>query len=63
MRKIEKDLTLATAYKKWLDGLNKSGEEHPEYTSNGKFYQDIVANLLWVQKGLCAYTAMFLVNA
>lgn len=62
MQKIDKDLTLATAYKKWLDTLNNSGEDHPEYTSNGKFYRDIVANLLWVQKGLCAYTEMYLVN-
>lgn len=62
MRKIEKDLTLATTYKKWLSGLNKSGEDHPAYTSANKYYNDIVANLLWVQKGLCAYTEMYLVN-
>lgn len=62
MRKIQKDATLATAYKKWLDALNKSGKNHPTYTSSFRFYKDIVANLLWVQKGLCAYTEMFLVN-
>jgi hypothetical protein len=62
MQKIEKDLTLATAYKKWLAGLNKSGIDHPAYTSANKYYHDVVANLLWVQKGLCAYTEMYLVN-
>jgi hypothetical protein len=62
MRKIDKDLTLATAYKKWLQELNKDGKDHPEYSSANKFYKDIVANLLWVQKGLCAYTEMFLVD-
>jgi len=62
MRKIEKDLVLATAYKKWLDSLNKAGKDHPDYTSAHKYYNDIVANLLWVQKGLCAYTEMYLVN-
>ncbi len=64
MRKIEKDLNLAFAYKRWLDRLDKSGKNHPEYTSsNNKYYYDIVANLLWVQKGLCAYTEMYLINA
>jgi hypothetical protein len=63
MQKIVKDLTLATAYKKWLDNLNKSGKDHPTYTSTNKFYKDVVANLLWVQKGLCAYTEMYLVDS
>ena len=63
MQKIEKNLTLAKAYKKWLTGLNKSGKDHPTYTSNNKYYYDIVANLLWVQKGLCAYTEMYLLDS
>jgi hypothetical protein len=63
MKKIDKNLALATSYKKWLEGLNKSGKPHPNYTSsNHKFYYDVIANLLWVQQGLCAYTEMFLVN-
>jgi len=62
MRKIDKSVTLATAYNKWLNSLNKAGTDHPEYKSSHKYYHDIVANLLWVQKGLCAYTEMYLVN-
>jgi hypothetical protein len=61
MKKIDKDLALATSYKKWLEGLK--GKKHPTYTSsNHKYYYDIIANLLWVQQGLCAYTEMFLIN-
>ena len=63
MRKIQKNLTLATAYKKWLDGLSKPGKNYPAYSSsNNRYYYDIIANLLWVQQGLCAYTEMYLVN-
>ena len=63
MRKIEKNLSLATSYKRWLDGLNKSPKNHPLYSSsNNKYYYDIIANLLWVQQGLCAYTEMFLIK-
>lgn len=60
MQKINKSLELATEYKKWLDGINRKAV-HPRYTSsNHRFYYDIVSNLLWVQKGLCAYTELFL---
>ena len=63
MKKIEKSLSLATAYKKWLDNLNSSNTNHPNYNSSDfRFYKDIVANLLWVQKGLCAYTEMYLMD-
>ncbi len=63
MRKIDKDLSLATVYKKWLEDKNAKGNKHPEYTSsNFRFYNDIVANLLWVQGGLCAYTEMYLMK-
>jgi hypothetical protein len=63
MKKIDKKLDIATAYKKWLDKINKTGKKHPAYTSSGnKHYYDIVANLLWVQQGLCAYTEMYLIN-
>ncbi|MFY8127987.1 MAG: hypothetical protein ACOVMM_06395 [Chitinophagaceae bacterium] len=60
MQKIDKSLILATEYKKWLDSINKK-YKHPNYTSsNHRFYYDVIANLLWVQKGLCAYTELFL---
>ncbi len=63
MRKIEKPLSLATAYKTWLDNINMLGNNHPKYnSSNFRFYKDIIANLLWVQKGLCAYTEIYLTN-
>jgi hypothetical protein len=58
MRKIDKSQILATTYKTWLDSLN---EIHPEYASSSdKYYYDIVANLVWIQGGLCAYTEMIL---
>lgn len=61
MKKIDKNLSLASSYKKWLDGLTKSSKKQPAYSSSGnKYYYDIIANLLWVQQGLCAYTEMFL---
>ncbi len=63
MRKIDKKLELATAYKKWIDKLTAENKNHPVYSSSkNKYYYDIVANLLWVQSGLCAYTEMFLMN-
>jgi hypothetical protein len=63
MKKIDKKLDLATAYKKWLDTINKPGKRYPAYSSsNNKYYYDIIANLLWVQQGLCAYTEMYLIN-
>jgi hypothetical protein len=56
MRKIDKTEVLATAYKAWESNI-KSGDPHPKYNSSGgPFYYDIIANLVWVQKGLCAYT-------
>lgn len=57
MRKIDKSVLLATKYKKWLDDLSKNGKTHPKYTSSAfKYYYDIVANLVWLQAGLCAYS-------
>ncbi len=61
MRKIDKTLDLATAYKDWITSLGTS--LHPSYDSQKEFYKDIVANLLWVQNGLCAYTERFLINS
>lgn len=55
MRFITKTLTLATKYKQWHDELQK--DNHPLYTSSShKHYYSIVANLLSVQGGICAYT-------
>lgn len=61
MRKIDKSLILATKYKKWLDTLTTKSKKHTIYnSSNGKYYYDIVANLMWVQAGLCAYSERLL---
>lgn len=57
MRKIDKSQLLAAKYKEWLDDLAAKGKKHPKYNSSGfKYYYDIVANLVWVQQGLCAYS-------
>jgi hypothetical protein len=56
MRKLDKTEILAIGYKNWQDGFLHN-EPHPKYNSSaGKFYYDIIANLIWIQKGLCAYT-------
>ena len=63
MQKIDKGQLLATNYKAWIDAINARSAAHPEYNSSkNKYYNDIVANLLWVQRGLCAYTEMFLMD-
>ncbi len=61
MRKIDKNLDLALNYKNWLTSLGDTC--HPKYTSQNEYYKDIVANLLWVQDGLCAYTEKYLINS
>lgn len=61
MRKIDKALDLATYYKDWIVSLGIN--PHPKYDSQNEYYKDVVANLLWVQKGLCAYTERFLIDA
>lgn len=60
MRKLDKTKVLATAYKEWLNNLEQEQKNHPEYKSSNEFYIDVVANLLWIQDGLCAYTEQFL---
>lgn len=52
MRKIDKRRILSTKYKEWVEGL----EKHPKYYSSHKYITDIKMNLLYCQKGLCAYT-------
>lgn len=60
MRRIDKTEIFATVYMSWLESLNGN---HPIYnSSNGKYYYDIIANLIWVQKGLCAYTEQMLIS-
>ncbi|WPQ61751.1 hypothetical protein SIO70_25655 [Chitinophaga sancti] len=40
-----------------LDDLAQKGKSHPKYTSSSfKYYYDIVANLIWLQAELCAYS-------
>jgi hypothetical protein len=61
MRKLDKTQLLATHYKAEIDNLPQD-QPHPAYTSSAwkSYYYDIVANLNWVQKGLCAYTEVLL---
>jgi hypothetical protein len=55
MRRIDKTEILSTKYKAWEESL--VGKPHPQYNSTqGAFYLDIAMNLLYCQKGLCAYT-------
>lgn len=57
MQKIDKSIILSTAYKKWVDTFANQNLKHDTYnSSNGKYYRDIVMNLLHCQNGLCAYT-------
>lgn len=57
MRKIDKSVLLATKYEEWLNDLSTKGKNHPKYNSSDfKYYYDIVANLVWLQAGLCAYS-------
>lgn len=60
MQRIDKENILALNYKEWIDKIESNNEIHPGYSSKHEYYLDIVANLLWVQKGLCAYTEMML---
>ena len=57
MQPLNKTQILATDYKIWQDNLTGTGTNHPAYNSSGgQFYYDIISNLIWIQKGLCAYT-------
>jgi hypothetical protein len=58
MRRIDKSKILSTKYKKWLDKLNHDKKKHPPKSDT--YYKDVVMNLLYCQKGLCAYTEMLL---
>lgn len=60
MRKIDKTKLLSTKYKEWVDALDKKEEKHPG--KNYRYRKDVVMNLLHCQKGVCAYTEMFLCN-
>ena len=53
MRKINKSKILSKGYELWLKSLEG---DHPKYYSSHKYIKDIKMNLLFCQKGLCAYT-------
>ena len=60
MRKIDKTCALSTAYLDWQANLGKT-EPYPKYNSSSNdYYVDIITQLLYCQKGLCAYTEQFL---
>jgi hypothetical protein len=58
MRKIDKTRILSRTYKGWVDKLNRDKVVHPQ--KNNTYYYDVFMNLLYCQKGVCAYTEMFL---
>ncbi|MFK7947018.1 MAG: hypothetical protein AB8G11_05465 [Saprospiraceae bacterium] len=63
MQKIDKTQILSTVYKQWEEDLEANNQPHPKYnSSNFRFYKDIVMNLFYCQKGLCAYTEKRLCN-
>ena len=62
MKKLDKSKAkiLATVYKEWVDDLEKNSTIHDKHSTSHKYYYDVVANLLLIQSGLCAYTEQFL---
>lgn len=57
MRKIDKTCTLSTEYKTWEEAFENARSDHDPYNSSqNKYYWDVVMNLFYCQKGLCAYT-------
>lgn len=58
MRRIDKTVILSSEYKKWLDKLNRDKVKHP--STNRTYYCDVVMNLLYCQKAVCAYTEMLI---
>jgi len=60
MRRIDKTKILSSKYKEWLDKLDRDKVKHPHSRT---YYNDVVMNLLHCQKGVCAYTEMFLCNS
>ncbi len=56
MRKIDKTEILATEYKKWEEDFENNQQPHKKYSSDNKYYNHVVMNLLFCQNGLCAYT-------
>ena len=60
MRKIDKSKRLASEYYEWQQS---SEAKEKSYVSKGKYYIDIIANLLQIQEGVCAYTEKFLCDS
>ncbi len=57
MRKIDKTPFWATAFANYIKEYNNKFGHHPVYdSSKNAYYNDIYYNLLFCQRGLCAYT-------
>jgi len=61
MKKIDKSKHLATAYFEWLNFLPQNSVVEYDSSKNS-FYKDVVMNLLNCQKGVCAYTEIYLAD-
>ncbi|TAG52609.1 MAG: hypothetical protein EAZ27_12065 [Cytophagales bacterium] len=63
MRKIDKTIFFATAFAEYIKEYAKNIGYHPVYdSSKNPYYNDVYYNLLFCQKGLCAYTEDLLEN-
>jgi hypothetical protein len=59
MRKIDKSEVFCTAFNKSLEVYVQSKGKHPDYRNSNfreNYYDDVKFQLLYWQKGLCAYT-------
>lgn len=59
MQRIDKgaDQIISAKYKSWLDKLEAQGKTHP---LSRTYYDDVAMNLYRCQKGVCAYTEMYI---
>lgn len=60
MKKLSKKIVYAKEYDAWEKNFGTNN--HDEYVSSGKFHKDILAELLIIQNGLCAYTEYRLIS-
>ncbi|HEY8896239.1 MAG TPA: hypothetical protein VIM79_15535 [Niastella sp.] len=60
MQRIDKkvDKIVSAKYKAWVEKLEAEAKEHPH--SYRYYYDDVAMNLYKCQKGVCAYTEMFI---
>mgnify|MGYP000845477279 FL=1 len=60
MQKISKKISFAKSYERWESEFGS--EKHDAYISSHKYYEDVLAELLILQGGVCAYSELQLIN-